>query len=47
VSWEIYTKPSRTPEQAIQDYKNSGAPNASPNPGLDRRNVPSPAVNSK
>lgn len=46
-SWQIYTKPSRTPEQAIQDYKNSGNPNASPNAHLDSIKVPSPGANSR
>jgi hypothetical protein len=41
-SWVIYTRPSRSPEQAIQDYKNSGAASPTHNPGLDRANVPSP-----
>jgi hypothetical protein len=41
-AWTIYAKPLRTPEQAIQDYKNSGQPNAAPNPHLDNRPVPPP-----
>jgi hypothetical protein len=45
--WEIYTKPRRTPEQAIQEYRDSGRPNAAPNPGLDHANVPSPTANPK
>jgi hypothetical protein len=46
-SWVIYTKPRRTPEQAIQDYKSSGTQSRTPNPGLDRTNVPSPTGNQK
>jgi hypothetical protein len=46
-SWVVYAnmKPKRTPEQAIQDYKNSGAANPTRNPGLDKTNVPAPTEN--
>jgi len=41
-AWVRYAKPQRTPEQAIQDYRNSGQQNPTPNPLLDRRPVPPP-----
>lgn len=40
--WVMYAKPQRTPEQAIQDYKNSGKQNPTPNPLLDKKSVPPP-----
>jgi hypothetical protein len=42
-AWTIYTKAQRTPEQAIQDYKNSGQQNPAPPPHLDNRPVPAPS----
>ena len=38
----IYAKPARTPQQAIQEYINSGKPSVTPNPLLDKRSVPPP-----
>ena len=40
----LYVKPARTPEQAIEDYKNSGAASATPYRRLDTAVVPSPQV---
>jgi hypothetical protein len=42
------SRPARTPQQAIEDYKNSGNPTAaSPlQKGLDRGNVPPPPSSS-
>jgi hypothetical protein len=41
-AWVIYAAPPRTPEQAIQDYKNSGAQSPAPNPLLDAHPGPPP-----
>lgn len=40
--WVTFAKPRRTPEQAIQDYKNSGPPSPTRNPLLDKKSVPPP-----
>lgn len=41
-SFVLVMTPPRTPEQAIQDYKNSGKANPTPNPLLDKGKVPPP-----
>ena len=41
-NWAAFGKPQRTPEQAIEDYKNSGKANPTPNPILDKTSVPPP-----
>jgi hypothetical protein len=38
----IYAKPARTPQQAIQEYINSGNASPAPNPRLDNGSVPQP-----
>lgn len=38
----IYAKPARTPQQAIQEYINSGNASPKPNPRLDKGSVPPP-----
>lgn len=43
----LYATPRRTQQQAIDEYKNSGKQNPTPNPLLDKSAVPAPGTHSR